>query len=357
MAFAARVACRRYAGIRTGFGGRATAQALAAQASPATRAMRARLCTALARQVAAPGCCSFASMAAQYHTHCVHVPPCSSRHVDGSRGLGTGGLPRCHAGTPRSLHIGNVLGCCDTPSGAVSAEAAYEAAAKLIDDMPRTEDKLRRALPHLSRAAELGHTVARSRLGRWYLHGLGGLDVDYARAYELLRAAAIDGDNDARYWAAQMLLEGPPTTDDTAAVAGSDTSAGVGDGLLTFDDTGARQQGGYEAAQKVILEIRALRKAARRRKVRGCVGARCEALNTRRHAHRHVSPCRLRGRPSARHGVQPHKEQTHTRRPRQQHLCSCQRRCVRTRAPRGSYSVTRRRMSTVTRRCCWATST
>ena len=179
-------------------------------------------------------------------------------------------LPHYAPGSWRHIHTG---------AGHVAAarDDDFAHACALIDDLPRTPDKLRAALPFLQRAADGGLAAAQSRLARWHLYGLGGLPRDPYRAFDLLRVAAVGGhDADAQYWLARMVLEGPSKEDaaagaPAAGVAAADTAVVSEDNLVTYDDTGVRQRAAYEAARGVLLEIRALRKAALRRKVRQCV--------------------------------------------------------------------------------------
>ena len=184
--------------------------------------------------------------------------------------VATIGKPRCQI---RLAHIGRVLMADTDSSGsdkrklddAASAQQSFDAACHILDGHARTPERIAAARPHLEHAASLGHHGAQVRLARWYLFGLGGLERDAHTAYSMLRdVAEACGDSDALYWLGRLLLEGPDDGSQAPAATQSD------DGLVTFDESGARRKSGYEAAKAVLLEIRALRKAALRRKVRAC---------------------------------------------------------------------------------------
>lgn len=212
----------------------------------------------------------------------VHVYGCISRVVPSAvactrfpqawraAAVATIGKPRCQI---RLAHIGRVLMADTDSSGsdkrklddAASAQQSFDAACHILDGHARTPERIASARPHLEHAASLGHHGAQVRLARWYLFGLGGLERDAHTAYSMLRdVAEACGDSDALYWLGRLLLEGPDDGSQAPAATQSD------DGLVTFDESGARRKSGYEAAKAVLLEIRALRKAALRRKVRAC---------------------------------------------------------------------------------------
>lgn len=151
------------------------------------------------------------------------------------------------------------------------ADALYGKAAALIDNPGRTSDDLFTARPLLQRAAEAGHLAAQGRYARWLLHGIGGVERSPVDAYPLFARCAQAGDADAQYWCARMLLM-TGEEDGSGASAGSqeeeETHTTDDGGLeMTVDDTGVRRQAAFDAAKAVLLEIRAIRKAALKRKV------------------------------------------------------------------------------------------
>ena len=151
--------------------------------------------------------------------------------------------------------------------GSRSAEEAYSRATVLIEAKPSSSEEWMAVKQLLQQAADEGHGKAIGRLGRWYLLGIGGCAKNEAKAYGMLRESAIEfEDDEAQYWLARMLLQGPSESQDTG-IDSNKAEEDESDEFITYDDTGARRKSGKQAAKEVLLEIRAQRKAALKAKV------------------------------------------------------------------------------------------
>lgn len=143
-----------------------------------------------------------------------------------------------------------------------SVDSAYNAACQIIASA-ETDESLRPALPLLQSAAESGHIAASGRLGRWYLHGIGGLPVNGEKAVQLLHSAAVAGDIEAQYWLGQLYLRG-----DSLARPCSSPLPVPRPPLRSDDERAALLQAG----KAVTKEIRQYRKQAKVNKVRVAQG-------------------------------------------------------------------------------------
>ncbi|KAA0176439.1 hypothetical protein FNF27_02135 [Cafeteria roenbergensis] len=135
---------------------------------------------------------------------------------------------------------------------------AYKRAEMLISPKDGAEPRLLEARPLLELAAGQGHAEAAGRLGRWYLLGLGGAKQDPATASALLHAASALGDNEARFWLAQLLLA-PSKYQPKQADGVRDPNP-----IAAIKDSEAAEEE-FKRGREVIRQIRALQKENRRR--------------------------------------------------------------------------------------------
>lgn len=135
---------------------------------------------------------------------------------------------------------------------------AYRQAEALILPPGGVKPRLQEARPLLELAAGHGHPEATGRLGRWYLLGLGGVKQDPATASALLHAASALGDNEARFWLAQLLLS------PSKYQPKHDEAARNPNPIAAITDAEAAEEE-FKRGREVIRQIRTLQQENRRR--------------------------------------------------------------------------------------------